>query len=179
MSTKATAPTFASPTDYHAEIKLPGGGRVNAAMVRVKRLDQRAILPQYKSALAAGLDLAACLPRHDMGETVTLQPMQIVKIPLGFACAIPAGYEGQVRPRSGLSTKFGITIPNAPGTIDADYRGEMFIALINLSTQPYTINHGDRIAQMIIAPVAHATIREVDHLEDTDRGSAGFGSTGI
>ncbi len=187
MSTKADTQSIDSTTDYHAEIKLPGSGQISTTIdttidttqLRVKRLDDRAILPQYKSQLAAGLDLAACLPRHDMGETVTLQPMQIVKIPLGYACAIPPGYEGQVRPRSGLSTKFGISLPNAPGTIDADYRGEMFIALINLSTQPYTISHGDRIAQMIIAPIAHATIREVEELEDTDRGSNGFGSTGI
>ena len=167
------------PTDFHAEIKVPGVGRVSATQLRIKRLDDRAILPQYKSTHAAGLDLAACLPRHDMPASVTVEPGEIVKIPLGYACAIPFGHEGQVRPRSGLSTKHGISLPNAPGTIDADYRGEMFIALINLSKEPYTINHGDRIAQMIIAPVAHATILEVKELEDTARGSAGFGSTGI
>ena len=166
-------------SDFSSEIKLPSGGRVNAAVVRVKRLDERAILPVYKSAQAAGLDLAACLPRHDMGDEVTIEPLQIVKIPLGYACAIPIGYEGQVRPRSGLSTKHGISIPNAPGTIDSDYRGEMFIALINLSREPYTIRHGDRIAQLVIAPVAHAAIREVEHLEDTERGQNGFGSTGL
>jgi dUTP pyrophosphatase len=166
-------------SDFSSEIKLPSGGRVNAAVVRVKRLDGRAILPVYKSAQAAGLDLAACLPRHDMGEEVTIEPLQIVKIPLGYACAIPIGYEGQVRPRSGLSTKHGISIPNAPGSIDSDYRGEMFIALINLSREPYTIRHGDRIAQLVIAPVAHAAIREVEHLEDTERGQNGFGSTGL
>ena len=105
----------------------------HTALLRIKKLDDRATLPQYKSELAAGLDLAACLPRHDMPATVTIEPGQIVKIPLGYACAIPKGYEGQVRPRSGLATKHGITLPNAPGTIDADYRGEMFIALINLS----------------------------------------------
>lgn len=167
------------PSDLMSEVKLPGGGRVNAAVVRVKRLDERAILPQYKSAQAAGLDLAACLPRHDMGEEVMIEPLEIVKIPLGYACAIPVGFEGQVRPRSGLSTKHGISIPNAPGTIDSDYRGEMFIALINLSKQPYTVRHGDRIAQLVIAPVAHATVREVTQLEDTDRGANGFGSTGV
>lgn len=114
-----------------------------------------------------------------MGASVTIEPGEIVKIPLGFACAIPFGFEGQVRPRSGLSTKHGITLPNAPGTIDADYRGEMFIALINLGKESFTINHGDRIAQLIIAPVAHATIRVVDELDDTDRGLGGFGSTGM
>lgn len=181
--TNAPAPTsnIVGPnlTDFAPEIKLPGGGRVNAALLRVKRLDERAILPQYKTAHAAGLDLAACLPRHELGETVTIEPGQIVKIPLGYACAIPVGYEGQVRPRSGLSTKHAITLPNAPGTIDADYRGEMFIALINLGAQPYTIAHGDRIAQLIIAPVAHAAVREVAQLDDTDRGANGFGSTGL
>ena len=162
-----------------SEIKLPGGGRVNAAVVRVKRLDERAILPEYKSAQAAGLDLAACLPRHEFGDEVVIEPLDIVKIPLGYSCAIPMGFEGQVRPRSGLSTKHGISLPNAPGTIDSDYRGEMFIALINLSKRAYTIRHGDRIAQLVIAPVAHATIREVEILDDTERGARGFGSTGV
>jgi dUTP diphosphatase len=169
----------AASTDYIAEYKVPGGGRVSAAMLRIKLLDERAVLPAYKSDYAAGLDLAACLPRHDMPQAVTIEPGEIVKIPLGYACAIPIGYEGQVRPRSGLSTKHGISLPNAPGTIDADYRGEMFIALINLSKEPYTIAHHDRIAQLVIAPVAHATIRVVDELDDTARGSNGFGSTGI
>jgi dUTP pyrophosphatase len=166
-------------SDMSAEIKLPNGGRVNAAVLRVKRLDERAILPEYKSSQAAGLDLAACLPRHDFGDEVTIEPLEIVKIPLGYACAIPVGFEGQVRPRSGLSTKHGISLPNAPGTIDSDYRGEMFIALINLSREPYTVRHGDRIAQLVIAPVAHAAVREVRHLDDTERGDRGFGSTGV
>tara|TARA_R110002073_G_scaffold336260_2_gene531455 strand:+ start:3369 stop:3920 length:552 start_codon:yes stop_codon:yes gene_type:complete len=165
-------------TDFASEIKIPGGGRVSATIVRVQQLDDRAILPVYKSAHAAGLDLAACLPRHDMPAEVTVEPGEIVKIPLGYACAIPFGHEGQVRPRSGISTKHGISLPNAPGTIDADYRGEMFIALINLSKVPFTVRHGDRIAQMIIAPVAHATIRVVNELDDTVRGANGFGSTG-
>lgn len=168
-----------SASDFISEIKLPSGGRVNAALVRVKRLDEKAILPSYQTAQAAGLDLAACLPRHEFGEEVTIEPLEIVKIPLGYACAIPIGYEGQVRPRSGLSTKHGISIPNAPGTIDSDYRGEMFIALINLSRQAYTVRHGDRIAQLVIAPVAHAAVREVEYLEDTARGQNGFGSTGL
>jgi len=170
---------YPNPSDMFSEVKLPGGGRVNAAVVRVKRFDERAIMPQYKSAHAAGLDLSACLPRHELGQTVTIEPGRIVKIPLGFACAIPVGFEGQVRPRSGLSTKHGVTLPNAPGTIDADYRGEMFIALINLGQEPYTVSHGDRIAQMVIAPVAHAAVREVEELDTTDRGERGFGSTGL
>jgi|TARA_R110002073_G_scaffold147687_1_gene300458 dUTP diphosphatase len=143
------------------------------------KLDDRATIPQYQTQLAAGLDLAACLPRHDVPETITVHPGDIVKIPLGFACAIPAGFEGQVRPRSGLATKHGLSVPNAPGTVDADYRGEMFVALINLGRNPIDITHGMRIAQLIIAPVSHANIVEVDSLEDTDRGSGGFGSTGL
>lgn len=150
-----------------------------SATLQVQRLDERAVLPQYHSDLAAGLDLSACLPRGDSPETVTLIPGDIVKIPLGFACAIPEGYEGQVRPRSGLSTKHGITVPNAPGTVDADYRGEMFVALINLGREPFTIVHAMRIAQLVIAPVAHATVRVTDALDDTTRGAGGFGSTGL
>jgi dUTP diphosphatase len=151
----------------------------SAAIVRFMKLDDRATIPQYQTQLAAGLDLAACLPRHDVPECVTVHPGDIVKIPLGFACAIPAGFEGQVRPRSGLATKHGLSVPNAPGTVDADYRGEMFVALINLGRAPIDITHGMRIAQLIIAPVSHATIVEVDSLEDTDRGAGGFGSTGL
>lgn len=150
-----------------------------ALELRVRRLDQRATLPRYHSDLAAGLDLAACLPRGgiDAGE-VTLAPGEIAKIPLGFAVAIPAGFEGQVRPRSGLATKHGVTVPNAPGTVDADYRGEMFVALINLGRMPHTVRHGDRIAQLVIAPVAHARVVEADELSATARGAGGFGSTG-
>lgn len=150
----------------------------STATLRFVKLDDRASIPQYQTQLAAGLDLAACLPRGDCPESVTVQPGDIVKIPLGLACAIPPGFEGQVRPRSGLATKHGLTVPNAPGTVDADYRGEMFVALINLGKEPIEITHGMRIAQLIIAPVSHATIVQVDSLEDTERGSGGFGSTG-
>lgn len=155
----------------------PADGQ-SVATVRFMKLDDRATIPQYQSQLAAGLDLAACLPRHDAPETVTACPGEIVKIPLGFACAIPAGFEGQVRPRSGLATKHGLTVPNAPGTIDADYRGELFVALINLGKEPIDITHNMRIAQLVIAPVSHATILEVDSLDETTRGTGGFGSTG-
>lgn len=151
----------------------------SVATVRFMKLDDNATIPQYQTQLAAGLDLAACLPRHESGDSVTVEPGDIVKIPLGFACAIPAGYEGQVRPRSGLATKRGLTVPNAPGTVDADYRGEMFVALINLGKEPVEITHGMRIAQLVIAPVSHATIVEVDSLDETSRGSGGFGSTGL
>lgn len=145
--------------------------------VRFKRLSSRASIPAYQSAGAAGLDLAACLPEEH--ATVTIAPGQITLVPLGFAVAIPQGYEGQVRPRSGLATKHGIGIPNAPGTVDSDYRGEMKVALINLSREPFVVTHGMRVAQLVIAPVAHATIREVNSLDDTARGGGGFGSTGI
>jgi dUTP pyrophosphatase len=148
--------------------------------VRLKKLDSRAVMPKPHSTLAAGLDLAACLPRDPIAtESIVIAPGDIVKIPLGFAVAIPPGYEGQVRPRSGLATKHGITVPNAPGTVDADYRGEMFVALINLGREPHTIAHGNRIAQLVIAPVVTPTLVEVDELDETDRGSDGFGSTGL
>ncbi len=143
--------------------------------LRFKRLDDRAILPEYKSALAAGLDLAACLPP---GETIVIPPREIRMIRCGFAMAIPPGYEGQVRPRSGLASKFGVTLPNSPGTIDADYRGEMMVPLINHGQQPYTVEHGSRVAQLVIAAVAHARLEEVDSLDDTPRGAGGFGATG-
>ncbi len=168
MSNASTPPLQSSPASGQS-----------VATVRFMKLDDRATIPQYQTQLAAGLDLAACLPRHDVPETITVEPGDIVKIPLGFACAIPAGFEGQVRPRSGLATKHGLSVPNAPGTVDADYRGEMFVALINLGRNPIDITHGMRIAQLIIAPVSHATIVEVDSLENTDRGAGGFGSTGL
>jgi dUTP pyrophosphatase len=152
--------------------------------VLFKKLDDNALIPAYQTERAAGLDLSVCLPRgdHDSGEVV-IEPIhkggKITKLPCGFACAIPEGFEGQVRPRSGLATKFGVTIPNAPGTVDSDYRGEMFVALINLGNEPHTIRHGDRVAQMVISPVAHVTSTEVDDLDTTARGAGGFGSTGI
>ncbi|MFG0327936.1 MAG: dUTP diphosphatase [Phycisphaerales bacterium JB037] len=139
----------------------------------VRRLDPRAELPRYHSELAAGLDIAACLD-----APVTLEPGRIAMIPTGLAMAIPPGFEGQVRPRSGLSTKHGVTVPNAPGTIDADYRGEIRVALINLGQAAFVVEPGMRIAQLVIAPVAHARVRETESLDDTARGAAGFGSTG-
>ena len=146
-------------------------------ILRVRRLDPRAHVPAYHSDLAAGLDLAACLPA-DRPEVV-LNPGDIVKVGTGLAIAIPPGYEGQVRPRSGLASRFGVTLPNAPGTIDADYRGELIVPLINLGREPYTVAHGARIAQLIIAPVAHAEVEVVEELDVTIRGAAGFGSTGM
>ncbi|MEO0513456.1 MAG: dUTP diphosphatase [Planctomycetota bacterium] len=147
--------------------------------VRFQKLDERAAVPAYQTELAAGLDLAACLPRGDVGgPSVIIPPGAIVKVPTGLACAIPPGFEGQVRPRSGLSTKHGVTLPNSPGTVDADYRGEMFVALINLGPEPFEIHHGDRVAQLVVCPIAHCVVEVVGELDATGRGSGGFGSTG-
>ncbi len=143
--------------------------------LRVRKLNPEAALPAYQTELAAGLDLSACLPD---GVGVVLEPGSIVVIPTGLAIAIEPGFEGQVRPRSGLATKHGVTVPNAPGTIDADYRGELRVALINLGTDMYEVRHGMRVAQLVIAPISHATIAEVEELDETARGSGGFGSTG-
>jgi len=143
--------------------------------LRIRRLDPRALIPAYQSEHAAGLDLAACVPE---GEAVTIEPGRIVVIRCGFAMAIPPGFEAQVRPRSGLASRHGISMPNTPGTIDADYRGEVMVPLINLGREPFTVTHGLRIAQMVIAPVAHARVEVVDQLDDTRRGAGGFGSTG-
>jgi dUTP pyrophosphatase len=149
--------------------------------LQVRRLDPRAALPAYQSALAAGMDLAACLAPDAPG--IELVPVcrggRPVLVPTGIAIAIAPGFEAQVRPRSGLATKHGVGMPNAPGTIDADYRGEVKVPLINLGPEPFVVTHGLRIAQMIIAPVARATLVEVDELSQTLRGSGGFGSTGL
>ncbi|MBL8991600.1 MAG: dUTP diphosphatase [Phycisphaerae bacterium] len=162
---------MAEQLDALRETVAPG----HAVPVRLKRLSDRATLPRYQTDQAAGMDLHACLPD---GRAVVLEPGRIALIPLGFAVALPPGYEAQIRPRSGLATKFGVTIPNAPGTVDADYRGEMMVALINLGREPYTVEHGARIAQMIVAPVSRAEIEVVSELDSTRRGSGGFGSTG-
>jgi dUTP diphosphatase len=130
-------------------------------------------LPDYQSKHAAGMDLHAAVE-----QTVTLPPGEIRLIPCGFAMAVPIGYEAQVRPRSGIATKFGISMPNAPGTIDADYRGQVMVPLINHSNQPFEITRHMRIAQMIIKPVPRAQWQEVKELPPTDRGEGGFGHTG-
>ena len=131
-------------------------------------------LPAYASAQAAGMDVAAALN----GEFV-LQPDAIALIPTGLAVALPDGFELQVRPRSGLAVRHGITIVNAPGTIDADYRGEIKIGLINLGRESFTIRRGDRIAQLVLAPVCRAALQSVSNLKETERGSGGFGHTGL
>jgi dUTP pyrophosphatase len=132
-------------------------------------------LPAYETADAAGMDLRAAV---DDSAPVTLAPGARAIIPTGLTIALPAGYEAQVRPRSGLAAKHGITCLNSPGTIDADYRGEVKVILINLGSGPFVIKRGERIAQMIIAPVTRAELKVIDKLDDTKRGAGGFGSTG-
>jgi dUTP pyrophosphatase len=154
-------------------LPVPPVTPVTPITLRFKRLSPSATIPRYQTDLAAGMDLHACID-----AAMTIAPGQIVRVPLGFAMAIPAGYEGQVRPRSGLATKHGVTVPNAPGTVDADYRGEMMVALINLGREAFEVTPGMRVAQLVIAAVAHARIDEVEDLDATARGSGGFGSTG-
>jgi len=132
-------------------------------------------LPSYQSALAAGLDLSAALAAE---APLDLAPGARALVPTGIAIALPAGYEAQVRPRSGLAVRHGLTVLNTPGTIDADYRGEVKVLLINLGAEPVAITRGMRIAQLVIAPVIQAVLREVATLDQTDRGANGFGSTG-
>jgi dUTP diphosphatase len=132
-------------------------------------------LPSYQSALAAGMDLIAAVPAD---APVTLSPGARALIPTGVAIALSPGTEAQVRPRSGLAVKHGLTVLNAPGTVDADYRGELQVLLVNLGGEPVAIARGMRIAQLVIATVARAQLREVESLDETARGSGGFGSTG-
>ncbi|MEO0357792.1 MAG: dUTP diphosphatase [Pseudomonadota bacterium] len=131
-------------------------------------------LPSYETSGAAGADL-----RANLAQTVVLATGERALIPTGLHMAIPQGFEVQIRPRSGLALKQGVTLVNSPGTIDSDYRGPVGIILINHGAKPVTINHGDRIAQMVVAPVIQATFSQVDALSDTDRGGDGFGSTGV
>ena len=132
-------------------------------------------LPAYQSALAAGLDLLAAVPE---GAPVILAPGKYALIPTGLTIALPAGYEAQVRPRSGLAAKHGVTVLNAPGTVDADYRGEIGVLLINHGDAPFPVRRGERIAQMVIAAVVRAEFIPAASLSATDRGGGGFGSTG-
>ena len=150
---------------------------MNSVEVRVKKLPHGADLPlpAYQSALAAGLDLYAAVPA---GAPLVLAPGAWAAIPTGLALALPAGMEAQVRPRSGLAARNGITVLNAPGTIDADYRGEVQVLLINHGREPFAIERGARVAQLVIAPVVAARLVEVASLDETERGAGGFGSTG-
>jgi dUTP pyrophosphatase len=132
-------------------------------------------LPAYQTAHAAGLDLLAAVPED---QPMTLAAGQHALVPTGLMIALPPGYEAQVRPRSGLALKHGVTVLNAPGTVDADYRGEVAVLLINHGAEPFTIRRGERIAQMVVAPVTTANLVAVATLSSTERGSGGFGSTG-
>lgn len=149
-----------------------------AVVVRLRWLDpQRTLdldLPRYHSALAAGMDVRAAVE-----QDVEIDPGRIALVPTGFAVAIPPGYEMQVRPRSGLALHHGLTLINSPGTIDSDYRGEVRIALINLGEAPFRVSRGDRIAQLVLAPIIRAELRVVEQLDATDRADGGFGHTGI
>lgn len=131
-------------------------------------------LPQYATPQSAGMDL-----RANLDEPVTLQPLERRLIPTGLHIALPAGYEAQVRPRSGLALKKGVTVLNSPGTIDADYRGEIGVVLVNLSQEPFVVNDGERIAQMVIARHEQGELIEVDVLDETERGEGGYGHTGV
>lgn len=141
--------------------------------IQVRRVGRHAVeLPRAMTAGAVGMDLAAALD-----AAIDLAPGARILVPCGFAIAIPRGYEGQVRPRSGLALRQGLSIPNAPGTIDPDYRGEVAVVLINLSAEPVRIEPGQRIAQLVICPVAHCVLEEVAELDETARGDGGFGHT--
>ena len=150
---------------------------MSAPILEIKWLEHGLGLdaPSYESDLAAGMDMRAALPED---APLTLKPSAQAMIETGFAMALPPGYEAQVRPRSGLAAKHGITVLNTPGTIDADYRGEVKIIMINLGQEDFIIERGMRIAQIVIAPVVQAQTQIVDTLSDTQRGGGGFGSTG-
>lgn len=144
-------------------------------MVKIEVINKgRQPLPAYATAQSAGMDLRANIP-----ESLTLQPLERRLIPTGLYIALPEGYEAQVRPRSGLALKHGITVINSPGTIDSDYRGELMVLLINLSQNPFTVNDGERIAQLVIARHEQAVLTAVEVLDKTERGAGGYGHTGV
>jgi len=151
---------------------------MTAPAVRFRRLEGNADLPipAYATAGAAGFDLRAAVPE---GAPAVLAPGERVLVPTGFACAVPHGYEMQVRPRSGLAAKHGVSIVNSPGTVDSDYRGPLMVCLINLGSEPFAISRGDRIAQAVIAPAPQLELIEADTLDETTRGEGRFGSTGV
>ncbi|MGE0450905.1 MAG: dUTP diphosphatase [Vicinamibacterales bacterium] len=146
---------------------------MSALNIAIRRLSPDAILPTYATAGAAGMDLAAAIP-----AALTLPPGEHAMVPCGFAMAVPPGFEAQVRPRSGLAAKHGVTVLNAPGTIDSDYRGEVRVVLVNHGREAFTVTPGMRIAQLIVAPVERVVWNETDTLPDTARAEGGFGHTG-
>ena len=147
---------------------------MSAVTVKFQRHADDVVLPDYATPGAAGMDIAAHLD-----TAVTLAPFARAAIATGFSMQLPSGYEAQIRPRSGLALKHGVTVANAPGTIDSDYRGEVAVILINLSQQDFTITPGMRIAQMVISPVTHCRFEDTLQLDMSDRGAGGFGSTGL
>lgn len=152
---------------------------VTIRILREPGSDLNLALPAYETPGAAGADLRANLAPEDRGEGLCLAPGARALVPTGLRLEIPHGYEVQIRPRSGLALKQGLSLPNTPGTIDSDYRGPLGVILINLGAAPVTISHGDRIAQMVVAPVLQARFEDVDQLSETPRGAGGFGSTGV
>lgn len=142
--------------------------------ILIKRLNKKAILPKYETSGSSGLDISACIE-----EGIIIKPGEKSLVPTGIAVSIPENYELQIRPRSGLAAKNSVSVLNTPGTIDADYRGEIKVILINLGSKPFKVEKGLRIAQMVICPVVQAELEEVDDLDKTGRGMGGFGSTGV
>ena len=143
-------------------------------ILKIFRMEHNRFVPEYKTEGAAGMDLCAAID-----EEITLQPLERKLIPTGIFMEIPSGYEVQIRPRSGLAIKNGITVLNSPGTIDSDYRGEICIILVNLGDEDFVIHNGDRIAQAVIAPVVQCNFIKTDKINETERASGGFGSTGV
>ena len=152
---------------------MPYNQSMEKVVVKILKLNDDVVLPSYQTEGAAGMDLCAFL-----SEPLTLKPLERKLIPTGLKMELPQGYEAQVRPRSGMSIKHGITLINCVGTIDEDYRGELCVPVVNISSENFTINNGDRIAQMVISPVTKADIKVVSEISDTQRGEGGFGSTG-
>jgi dUTP pyrophosphatase len=145
-----------------------------ALLLRIAKKDPRVALPRYESEGAAGLDIRAFLDSE-----LVIPPLGRAQIPTGLFLEIPPGFEAQVRPRSGLAARRGVTVLNSPGTIDSDYRGELEVILINLGAEPFAVQNGDRIAQLVVSPVYRAFVQEAESLSATKRGSGGFGSTGV
>ena len=161
-------------TDIYCILRTFAGAKVIFSIMKITIVNlSHHNLPQYATPLSAGLDL-----RANLDEPITLRPLERRLIPTGLRIALPAGYEAQVRPRSGLALKSGIGVLNSPGTIDADYRGEIGVILVNLSSSDFVVNDGDRIAQMVIARHERAEWLEVDALDETERGEGGFGHSG-
>ena len=142
--------------------------------ILIKRLSKKVLMPKYETDGSSGMDIAAFI-----NENIEVKPGEKEIVPTGFSLSIPKGFEVQIRPRSGLSAKKGISVLNTPGTIDADYRGEIKVILINLGKEKFLIENGNRIAQMVVCPVTQVKMEEVDELSETSRGAGGFGSTGI